>query len=209
MPAPSTGAIIEVQGALREVLPEIFRTRLPLILEYHRRERVRMLVTTRPDRRHEEADRSGNYFQPARQGRPPQFTWKASGILHNVIRQFRFDFLRNLGPEEKRCQIYMSIHYDNIPGVQPPSSAAKAGPGAAVRLNQEFDVAESAQAPDETAATTTAANNTALNEGIAFPFHDGMYGSAALIGGQRAEFVTDFTNYLSDRLSNCQRISVN
>src|SRR5690242_10859922 len=102
MGAVNTGAILEVEGVLRDLLPEVFRTRLPLILEYHRNDRVRMVVTTMVDRRREEAARSGNYFQPAREGHPAEFTWKAGGIFHTVVRQFRLDFLRHLGQEEMR-----------------------------------------------------------------------------------------------------------
>lgn len=103
------GIILEVQGVLNQVLPGVFRERLPVILANYRNMPVRLMITTQLDRIDDERRREGNYYLPARDGQPVAFTWKAAGAFHAVIRRFRLDFLRHLSPVDLRSPIYLAI----------------------------------------------------------------------------------------------------
>jgi len=105
----SKRALIEIEGTLKDVLPEVFQTRLPPILEQRREERVWMVVTTLVGARRKEAVQRGSFFRPARPGQPAEFTWLAGGLLHTVIRQFRLDFVRHLSPEELCSRVWLAI----------------------------------------------------------------------------------------------------
>lgn len=115
MEDPQAGVLIEIVGILEDVLADIFYTRIPVLLDRHRSQRIRMMVTTRIERIREETARNGSLFQPAREGRPSEFTWKARGIFQAVIRQFRLDFLRHLRNDEIRSIVFLSIQLDHVP----------------------------------------------------------------------------------------------
>ena len=113
---PSPGVLIESQGTLGEICPELFRVRLPQILDRYRDRRVRMGVTTTVA-----ANRGvlagDNFYRP---GHPPEFAWRADGPLHAVVRQFRLDFLRHLGPPELACHVHLGLYLDEAGDLAAP-----------------------------------------------------------------------------------------
>jgi general secretion pathway protein A len=113
--------ILEVQGVLNQTLPEVFRDRLPALLTQYRNVPVHLLVTTQIDRLDKERERRRRFYLPGHGDRVARFTWKAAGPLHAVIRRFRLEFLRHLGPADRRCVIYLGIWL---------GEDAVAGPGA-------------------------------------------------------------------------------
>jgi general secretion pathway protein A len=117
--------LLKVRGVLNQTLPGVFRDQLPAILARYRNMPVRLLVTTETDALDRELARHGNFYRPARGGDTVQFTWKASGPFHAVVRQFRLDFLRHLGAEELGCEIFMGIFL-----LDPPGGMARATPAA-------------------------------------------------------------------------------
>lgn len=98
MSSISTRAIMQAEGVLGDILANEFRTQIPAILSRHRDQRVRMEVA--PAHRHSRSAKSSE---------TGKFNWKASGVLHAVLRQFRLDFLRTLGPEELRAKCSLKI----------------------------------------------------------------------------------------------------
>ena len=118
--------ILELEGVLGEIIPDRFRERLLLIVERYRSERLGMVITTRIDRRRAEADRERGFFTPAGGGRPPVFTWKATGSLPAILRKFRVDFIGRLGEAELRSRVYLALYLlEAKKPVQPPAAAAE------------------------------------------------------------------------------------
>ena len=114
MAEKSLPTYLEIEGILGDVMPEIFRRHLPHLLDLHRTDRVQMLVTTQTANPREQMEHGGSSFRPGRGGDSAQFTWKARGVFHAVIRQFRLDFLRHLTPTDHRCQILLAIYPEQM-----------------------------------------------------------------------------------------------
>jgi general secretion pathway protein A len=105
----TTTILLEIQGVLNQTLPGVFRDRIPAILATRGNFFVQLLITTEIDRVEMERCRQGSFFVPARDNLPTRFTWKAGGALDAVLRRFRLEFLRHLGPSDRGRPIYMSI----------------------------------------------------------------------------------------------------
>jgi general secretion pathway protein A len=109
MPLTSPAVLLEREGMLGQMLPGIFQRDLPPLLDIKRLARVNLIVTTLLGPRLAEAETHGNFYRPARLDRAPEFTWRSSGTLDTVVRQWRLDFLRHLGPSELNCQVMVRI----------------------------------------------------------------------------------------------------
>jgi general secretion pathway protein A len=101
--------LLEIQGVLSQTLPGVFRERIPALLAKHRDLSVQLLMTTETDCVEMERCRQGSFYDPAHDNLPTRFTWKASGALDAVLRRFRLDFWRYLGPSDTGRLIYLSI----------------------------------------------------------------------------------------------------
>ncbi|MCE5230551.1 AAA family ATPase [bacterium] len=99
-----------LEGVLGELHPKLFAADL----DRHGERRVRMLVAT-PGAGAEDALPQGTFYRPGRQGQAPEFGWRAAGPLQNVLRQFRLEFLRHLGPAEMAATVKIVIRDDVSP----------------------------------------------------------------------------------------------
>lgn len=140
----NAATLFYAQGILDDVLRKDFRNQLPQLMERERQTRVQVIVTTWVDRLPSELQRQGSFFQPGRRGESTQFTWRASGELYPVLRQFRLDFVRHLSESEILSEVVLAIFRedaleknDSVDQFAPPASPASpetaTGP-----FNEEF-----------------------------------------------------------------------
>ncbi|MEN6625175.1 MAG: AAA family ATPase [Candidatus Sumerlaeia bacterium] len=112
----SPPVIYETEGFLGEIHPDLFGAEL----EAYADRRVRMVVVTAGTNR-DELLHQGTFYRPGRLGQPPEFGWRASGPLRSVLRQFRLEFLRHLGPAEMGCRVRLVIGDDTpVPAAMRP-----------------------------------------------------------------------------------------
>lgn len=106
--------ILETQGPLERVLAEFGQASIPQLMADAPEQRVWMIVTTRTDDFENQVIRAKSFHNPANNGSPPHFTWKAKGEAQSVMRHFRLSFLRHLGPAEQACEVRLAI-FDRNP----------------------------------------------------------------------------------------------
>lgn len=99
-----------LEGVLGEIHPKLFGADI----ERHAQRRVRMTVAT-VGAGIDAGLRQGIFYQPGRQGGSPEFGWRAAGPLASVLRQFRLEFLRHLGPVEMGCPVRIVIRDEESP----------------------------------------------------------------------------------------------